>query len=247
MSKSVRLSDERRRAPGATKNTRDDGQRRRDEAHQRGDAARFIASAADGALRCARRASSGASRGSRRLARRAPRAPRRAIGVAVHGALGVRCCISLDDALPLGTFGAARTRSSCSRNARACASAASAGVAPRAAPRRQVAGQLVEALLLAGRDRYSISCHAASLCRERWKSTRLEPPAIDAPGPVRARQRRVAQSSCALGRQAAPELAEVPRPGDVEREVAARELLLDVGDLRARSARGARPSRNSSR
>ena len=41
-----------------------------------------------------------------------------------------------------------------------------------------------------GRDRYSISCHAASLRRDARNTTRLEPPAIDAPGPSGPGQRR---------------------------------------------------------
>src|SRR3546814_17904888 len=48
----------------------------------------------------------------------------------------------------------------------------------------------------------------------------------------------------AIRRQAAAELADLPRPGDVESEAPAIELVPDVGDLRARpGGREPRPDR----
>ena len=109
----------------------------------------------------------------------------------------------------------------------------------------------------AGRDRYSISCHAARLVRAtRGTRTRLEPPAIEAPGPSGPGSGAVVQRPAAVGRQPPLELADVPRPGDVEREVAAAELVphvrdLRVGDRAARSRRGTcrrrTPARGGSR
>jgi hypothetical protein len=66
---------------------------------------------------------------------------------------------------------------------------------------------------------------------ERLKITRLEPPAVDSPRPVRARQRRRRPIPLALARQAPAKLADVPRPADIEREQAAREFIPDVRDL----------------
>jgi hypothetical protein len=102
-------------------------------------------------------------------------------------------------------------------------------VAPRLAPRGQVAGQVIELDCCSGRDRNSISAHASALCFELRNTTRLEPPAVD------SRSRAVGPGSGAvsqlhLGRQRGSELAELPRPGDVHRERAALELLVDVRD-----------------
>ena len=68
--------------------------------------------------------------------------------------------------------------------------------APGAAPRRQVARERVKALHRRRLARNSISCHAAALRGERLKITRLEPPAVETPGPSGPGSGAVAQSSC---------------------------------------------------
>ena len=159
-------------------------------------------------------------------------------------------CISWKMRSHSGIFGAARTRSSWRANACDGASAASAGA--RHALRR--GGRLPvsawKRCIVSGSLRNAISRHAASLRGEPLNSTRLEPPAVETPGPSGPGSGAVAQSLLALARQAAPELADVPRAADIEREQAARELVPDVRDLRRRRSpaqgrrgRGSRRSR----
>src|SRR5205085_1729237 len=102
------------------------------------------------------------------------------------------------------------------------------GLAPRRAPRRQIAGELVEATLNIGPrqvfdplprrllDPRSAEDDEAGAAGDRWARS------------VGSGERRSHPALLQLGRQAALELADVPRAGDVEREVAARELVPDV-------------------
>jgi hypothetical protein len=102
--------------------------------------------------------------------------------------------------------------------------------APGAAPRRQVAGQRVEAL-----HRLRLAQEGDQLPRRLRARRALEQHQAGAArcreaGPVGPGQRRRGPVALALLRQAAPELADVPGAADVEGEQAARELVPDVGN-----------------
>ncbi len=104
------------------------------------------------------------------------------------------------------------TRSSCSRNARAVHVGRERRVAPRAAPRRQVAGQRVEAQLDVGSRQVLDQLPRAVLGVRAPENDEARAAGDRRAGPVRAGQRRGRPAVLQLGRQAALELADVPRP-----------------------------------
>ena len=179
------------------------------------------------------------------VARRAPRAPRRR-SARPRTAASAYCAILLRDALPLRDLrrrahGAAAAMPEGLRVRRR----RQRGVLPTRSPRRQVAGQRDGTRPAApASERYSISCHAASLRGEpreqRQARAAGERHARVAVAP-RRRHRRRRPRVRQRGRQAARELAEVPRSGDVEREVAARRSPGRRWRPASSPPRGARP------
>ncbi len=182
MSKSVRLITKRRQHRQQEEHA-DHEQRRRDEPPRR--------RALDVSSRAPRaRAASAASRGSRRRARRAPSAAP-SIDSSPCTARSATMPHLARDSLPLGHL---RRRLDALQLVAKRARVDVAGktpAAPARPPRRQIAGQLREtaAGLPAATDIRSAATRPPSL-RDARNTTRLEPPAIDAPGPLGPRQRR---------------------------------------------------------
>jgi hypothetical protein len=149
----------------------------------------------------------------------------------LHDAFGGELHL-LKDAFPLGDLGSGphalellrkRLRGRIGREGR---------YVPGAAPRRQVAGQGVEAL-----HRRGLAQEADQLPGSLLSSRALEDDEARAAGrrcarPVRARQGRGGPIALPLGGKATPELADVPGTADVEAEQAAREFVPHVGHLR---------------
>ena len=93
----------------------------------------------------------------------------------------------------------------------------------------------------AARERNSMSFQASSFERRGAEDGEARPARERRAGPVRlprGRERRRHPEVLLRGRQAAPELPQVPGAGHPEREVPPRELLVDVADLRVADHRG---------
>ena len=118
--------------------------------------------------------------------------------------------------------------------------------APDAAPRRQVAGQLEEAQLDRRPGEELDQLPRRRLALRAGEDGQSGTARDRGAGTVGARKRRRHPVVLPLGRHPALELADVPRAADVEGEMAAGELVVEVGDLRV-AERRRQPSRKRER
>src|SRR5207237_9591968 len=110
-------------------------------------------------------------------------------------------------------------------------------LAPGAAARGQVSGQLVEALLHLGIGQELDQPPGVFLVARAAEDDEARAARHRGAGALGARHGRRHPAPLLLGRQTAPELADVPRPVDIERAVTAAELLPGAGALGVRDRR----------
>ena len=155
---------------------------------------------------------------------------------ALHDALGGELHL-LEDSLPLGDLGRGahplellreRLRGRVVRERRRV---------PGAAPRRQVAGERMEALHRRRLAQEADQFPGSVLSSRTLEHDEARPAGRRHARPVRARQRRSGPVVLPFDGKSTPELADVPGTGDVEDEQAAREFVPDVRYLRARDSR----------
>src|SRR6202521_6333 len=101
--------------------------------------------------------------------------------------------------------------------------------APGAAARRQVSGQLVEALLYLGRREKFEQQPGILLVARAAEYHQARASGEGGAGAIGAGHRRGHPGALLLGRQASLEFTDVPRTGDIEGVVAAPVLVPDVG------------------